>query len=318
MWCAGCQTDVAGELSADGQILQCVSCGREVSSVRSLSLHPKTREVRDLLERWSTEELLDPDLPLRHVPTSPQASPVSTPTPTPTPEAPPSIDALAEAPALRDEARGDPPTVPAAELSPTDGQAPVTKPKPQRTSRPKYRLDSQHTPKTGSEAPVPAPHPRRAPQPAPQTRLDSSHAHTPAPHFNIASAFDGKKAPGRGESLWGQILAYGGIGLLTVGTVMVLWGYFGGPDNYTPTGWLLATAGQMLLFLGVVTLVSGGMEQTTHEVSRRIQVLGDQIVRIERHTQEQFLSGPHFAHEDESGVEQRKTADAPRHGSADA
>ncbi len=317
MWCAGCQTDVAGELSADGQILQCVSCGGEVSSVRAMSLHPKTREVRDLLERWSTEELLDPDLPMRHAPASVQTPPQTSPGPTPPPKPLPAVDELTEAPALRDDTQDDPQPVPAAELSPTDGHAPVTKPTPQRSRRPKLRLDSQHTPKTGSDAPVPAPHPRRAPEPAPRTRLDNSHTHAPAPHFNIAAAFDGKKAPGHGESLWGQILAYGGIRLLTVGTVMVLWGYFGGPDSYTPTGWLLATAGQMLLFLGVVTLVSGGMEQTTHEVSRRIQVLGDQIIRIEQHAQEQLLAGPHFAREDESGQEQRKTADTPRHGSAD-
>ncbi len=313
MWCAGCQTDVAGELSADGQTLQCTSCGGEVSSVRSLSLHPKTREVRDLLERWSTEELLDPDLPLRHVPSSPQASPV----PTPPPEPVPSVDAITDAPAPGDDSPADSQPVPAAEQLPTEGQAPVTKPEPRRASRPKYRLDDQHTPKTGSAAPVPAPHPRRVTEPVRQTRLDNSHTHAPAPHFNIASAFDGKKAPGHGESLWGQILAYGGIGLLTVGTVMVLWGYFGGPDSYTPTGWLLATAGQMLLFLGVVTLVSGGMEQTTHEVSRRIQMLGDQIVRIEQHAQEQLLAGPHFAREDESAQGQRPTADTRHHGSAD-
>ena len=56
---------------------------------------------------------------------------------------------------------------------------------------------------------------------------------------------------------------------------------------------LLATAGQMLLFLGVMTLISGGMEQTTHEVTQRIERLGDHIIRIERHTSEQALRGPH-------------------------
>jgi hypothetical protein len=38
----------------------------------------------------------------------------------------------------------------------------------------------------------------------------------------------------------------------------------------------------MLLFLGVVTLVSAGMEQTTHEVARRIETLGQRLVRIEQ------------------------------------
>lgn len=93
---------------------------------------------------------------------------------------------------------------------------------------------------------------------------------------------------------------------------MVLWGYFGGPASYTPTGWLLASAGQMLLFLGVVTLVSGGMEQTTHEVSRRIEYLGDQLIRIEKHTQEQLLRGPHYASRDESESRERQTTESLR------
>lgn len=81
---------------------------------------------------------------------------------------------------------------------------------------------------------------------------------------------------------WGQCLAYAGVLGLTVGTVLVLWGYFGGRAGYLPTGWLTAAAGQMLLLLGVVTLVSGGMEQTAREVARRIDRLGERLVRIEQ------------------------------------
>ncbi|MEI4884364.1 hypothetical protein, partial [Klebsiella pneumoniae] len=76
--------------------------------------------------------------------------------------------------------------------------------------------------------------------------------------------------------------AYIGVGGLTVGTALVLMGYFGGPASYATTGWLVTTAGQMLLFLGVVTLVSGGMEQTTQEVARRIDTIGERLVRIEQ------------------------------------
>ena len=67
---------------------------------------------------------------------------------------------------------------------------------------------------------------------------------------------------------------------------MVMWSYFGGPANYAPTGWLIATAGQMLLFFGVVTLVSGGLEQTTEQVNKRIEQLGDHIIRIEQAARE--------------------------------
>lgn len=63
---------------------------------------------------------------------------------------------------------------------------------------------------------------------------------------------------------------------------MVLSGYFGGPANYAPTGWLVSAVGQMLLFLGVVTLVSGGMEQTVDEVAWRIDSLAEHIVHLEQ------------------------------------
>lgn len=92
--------------------------------------------------------------------------------------------------------------------------------------------------------------------------------------------------PTRNTSLTtiGQILAYVGVLSLTLGTTFVLWGYFGDKPNYAPMGWLVMTAGQMLLFLGGVTLVSGGMEQTNIEVASRIDLLGEQILRLEQAT----------------------------------
>ncbi|MFG0240934.1 MAG: hypothetical protein ACF8CY_07800, partial [Gimesia chilikensis] len=48
------------------------------------------------------------------------------------------------------------------------------------------------------------------------------------------------------------------------------------------TGWLISTAGQMLLFLGVITLVSAGMEQTSNSVTRRIDRLGQRIFLFEQ------------------------------------
>jgi hypothetical protein len=80
---------------------------------------------------------------------------------------------------------------------------------------------------------------------------------------------------------FGQTLAYLGAATLTGGAGMVLVGYLGGPTHYAPTGWFTTTVGQMLLFLGVVTLVSAGMEQTTVEVAKRIDNLGEQLERME-------------------------------------
>jgi hypothetical protein len=48
----------------------------------------------------------------------------------------------------------------------------------------------------------------------------------------------------------GQMFAYLGVLTLFVGSVLVLLGHFGNLANYSPTGWIIATAGQMLLFLG--------------------------------------------------------------------
>ena len=73
-----------------------------------------------------------------------------------------------------------------------------------------------------------------------------------------------------------------GRGLADRRHTLVLWGYFGGPASYAPTGWLTTMAGQMILILGVVTLVSGGMEQTNEDVRVRIERLGERMIRIEQ------------------------------------
>jgi hypothetical protein len=123
-------------------------------------------------------------------------------------------------------------------------------------------------------------------------RRDTKHELV-APHFDVRPSIE---TPPQRSTNWnsviGQLLAYGGVAALTVGTVLVLWGYFGGPPTYTPTGWLIATAGQMGLFLGVITLVSGGMEHTTEEVCRRIDFLGDRILRVEQASRDHALRGP--------------------------
>lgn len=101
----------------------------------------------------------------------------------------------------------------------------------------------------------------------------------------------------------GQVLAYLGILCLTAGTTMVITGYFGGPAHYAPTGWLITTIGQMMLFLGVVTLVSTGMEQTQaevresldetlREVSSRIDFLSQHLTRVDT-TAHQTPPAPH-------------------------
>jgi len=106
------------------------------------------------------------------------------------------------------------------------------------------------------------------------------------PHFQVT-------APRRSNltSVTGQFLAYLGVLGLTIGTAMVIYGHFGGYSEYTPTGWLVTTVAQMLLFLGVINLVSGGIEQNNDDVSRRINTLGEQLLRIEQVTTD-AMRGP--------------------------
>lgn len=105
----------------------------------------------------------------------------------------------------------------------------------------------------------------------------------PAPHIEPIPTRSPE--PPRKRVNWinvlGQFCAYGGVGMLTCGSALVLWGYFGGPASYAPTGWLLTTVGQMLLFLGVVTLVSSGLEQTSEDVSRKVDSLGERLLNAE-------------------------------------
>lgn len=117
--------------------------------------------------------------------------------------------------------------------------------------------------------------------------IDDAHESSiRGPHFEIT-------APRRSNltSMTGQFLAYLGVLGLTVGTAMVIYGHFGGYSEYTPTGWLVTTVAQMLLFLGVINLVSGGIEQNNEDLSRRINTLGEQLIRIEQVTTD-VLKGP--------------------------
>ena len=168
------------------------------------------------------------------------------------------------------------------------------------TNRPGYRLDAPH-----QAVPTPTASTKEAAASATGSSAESAEQRPPLrkrvrrphiadlPHDELpttASRHDelvrtaiAQPQPQRTNwtTLAGQLCAYGGVGLLTCGTVLVLSGHFGGPANYAPTGWLVAAVGQMLLFLGVVTLVSGGMEQTVDEVAWRIDHLAERIVHLE-------------------------------------
>ena len=283
MWCAKCQTEVAVEARPNSQRLQCATCGSEIlpkMSGRSSPLPPANqppaerpgdsgdiapgdqpplpgKNPHDLLARWAGNQMFDPYGPL--VPPEPRPE---------TPHAP-----HFGSPKSKSEHRSS-----------------------GNVESPRYRVDSAFT---HGWSEIPAPHVS-----APLARTGNSRssklterelppgytAHAPAhlrgPHFDPTRL----RRPTQ-KTNWvawfGQALAYAGAATLTAGAGMVLVGYLGGPLHYAPTGWFTTTVGQMLLFLGVVTLVSAGMEQTTVEVANRIDTLGEQLDRMEYHGQSQ-------------------------------
>uniref|UniRef100_A0A7C2K1I0 Uncharacterized protein n=1 Tax=Schlesneria paludicola TaxID=360056 RepID=A0A7C2K1I0_9PLAN len=209
MWCPTCRADVAAELSADSQRFLCTRCqtdlGLAAPALRTPAARPieAERDARELLARWSSQNLLEPPVP-------------------------PTVLADGVLP---------PKNAPAAKQLESD-----TRPLRQRRRR-------------------------RSLRESPRATRDRQAL---------------RERPGSWLSAIGHVAAYAGIGLLTCGSVLVVWSHFGGPASYAPTGWLVSTLGQMLLFLGVVTLVSGGLEQNASEVKRQILQVHERLRRMER------------------------------------
>ena len=266
MWCANCQADVAAEVTTDNRRLRCATCGTDlfahqvavaekpVLDESKPSLEQKSRDARELLERWSGSAMLDPFGP---------------------------------AFGTRQAVETDP--------SPKPVQPAAASPQPQAA----IRVDNAHLQEAATHNAPNAPRPNvhaaaASGQRKDVARIDLSHS-APMPHFDLQWAIQKDQPRGTNwVAVAGQLLAYGGVLALTVGASLVLWSYFGGPANYAPTGWLVTTVGQMLLFLGIITLVSGGIEQTTEEVTRRIDTLGERIIRIEQVSIEHALRGPNI------------------------
>lgn len=129
-------------------------------------------------------------------------------------------------------------------------------------------LDSTPAPAAASADPDP---PVVEPRPA--------HAASQPSSASAESSADNVKASDNWYTWLGQMLAYFGIIALTAGTSGVVVSYFGGPAHYAPYGWLLATIGQMLLFLGIVTLISAGMDETAREVRQVVNERMDEMQR---------------------------------------
>ena len=310
MWCSSCRADVAAELSTDNRRMLCARCQSELGVAASVAPKgPATprvmeteRDARELLARWSTQNLLE---------VTPAATSSSPPITKSNAETKPSGENSALLDGLSGfegrsgfegfvggVKRSPMPTWPLNEL-PTGASEPAYQAVSEADSAENFE-DFRDNAAPNKSAPI-AESRRQRPQPTQPTQPSIEkpvRASTPVtsqglePHRD-AIAQDHNQDRVVREALhkqlnrrlgWstfmGQVCAYGGVALLTCGSVLVVSSYYGGPPHYLPTGLLTAAVGQMILFLGVITLISSGMEQTVHEVSWRIDHLADEIFEM--------------------------------------
>src|SRR5262245_8113056 len=204
MWCHKCHADVAAITSSDNERLFCTSCDSELA-----------RPVGAVL----------PEKPAASVPEPTRRDPREL---------------------LARWARED-------TLESLDVRAPLARDS-STTRKSVLRFDGTHSvlsspPATFVERATgisPEPTPPAPPVPMSQpVSLEAivHHAHAPSPpHYQSAPVSLADKSS-RWVTLAGQLFAYLGVGALTIGTVLVLMGYFGGPASYATTGWLITTAG---------------------------------------------------------------------------
>ncbi len=290
MWCPTCKAEVAAEVAVDNRRVRCATCGGEIPVPANFSGLAKTREARELLERWASERHTEP------TPVRPSLSAGRVVTGTSRTISSGGGVSL-EAETAFGSGRSDE-TLAARAESPQQ--------EPPGASR---RFDTAQNlagpiggePARGSGVaygnPTAAGSSSRAMPRHEGERVHRIHgADFSGPNFDIqGSLLDTDRRKTNWTYVLGQLLAYSGVALLTVGSTLVLWGYFGGPASYAPTGWLTTMAGQMILILGVVTLVSGGMEQTNEDVRVRIERLGERMIRIEQIARDHALRGPNVA-----------------------
>ena len=301
MWCAHCQADVAADVDADNRRIRCANCRLDITPPRAEPVISKTQEARELLERWSSERVADPYgpwLPKRHrTPTVDLEESIST------------ADSAVPAATIHSGERTPPAKsstkrfrIDAAHSGPLP--SPAHKEDDLVSEAASAALRTQGVDEESAVQPTQQSVPRKEPStPADSTetesadssssivRIESAHE-LPKPHFTPKPQ-DERVTTARNlnwVSLAGQGLSYLGVLALMTGTCLVILGYFRGPASYAPTGWLITMAGQMLLFLGVITMVSSGIEQTGDTVSRKLDLLGDRILRMEQAAYE--LRGP--------------------------
>lgn len=100
---------------------------------------------------------------------------------------------------------------------------------------------------------------------------------SPTPH---AATLTKAAAAGRGGLIIGQTLSFLGVAVLACGTAVLLSGSQWPGIDTLHVGWMTMTAGQTLLFLGVVTLVAAGLERTEAILRAELSATRDDLARL--------------------------------------
>ncbi|TWU08652.1 hypothetical protein CA54_38880 [Symmachiella macrocystis] len=240
------------------------------------------KDPQELLARWASDEILDPYGPVLDKDSNSQSS------------ASP-VDYLGN---ITDAAGGedlDGPFAMARTLPLTTDELTASTPakRPVAPVEPESEKKPQTTELPPATIAAAKPTPPQDNEPAPvDSHQETAETNPPVAHQVQLPREPAAKRGGGSLMVLGQILAYIGVLSLTIGSTFVLWGFFGDKPHYTPMGWLVLTAGQMLLFLGIVTIVSGGIEQTTSTVDIQFTALNEQILRIEQAVHSQAATSP--------------------------
>lgn len=276
MWCSHCQADVAGEMSPGSNRVLCTSCSTELSSSATAGkLDGKARNARQLLERWSRNDLPDPFA-------GPHVSPVAQPSSRRPVVTLPIVEAD-ELPVTPSRDDSD------SEVAPVQS-APIEEPGDAKNVAPSR--ESIH------ESPVQDTTERRATIPLRSMPTDDKRTPTGAftfepdeveprktfrlPAIPMITGLRVKQVSANAQVTFGQLMAYLGVAGLTIGGTLGVWGYFGGPAGYLSTGCLVALIGQMFLFLGIATLIAGSLEQSNCEMVVRSEKLLSRIDDLEK------------------------------------
>ena len=285
MWCATCQA-LAGP-DSDSKPSACPRCGNAL--VDPPEPNTASQQARQLLESWNADNPLDLTPPDADTPPESQTANQTRKTRKIADTSRPQyrVDSAhskhrkqADGQATQHDAKTTQPTPPQPKTkrSRTKPTADTNRPPPidplaQVAATLANYSDDPQPPAAQPDTPTDAP---AATEPASSGPVDEPEAAAALPPGVTTNALT------HSTSLWGQLLAYVGVLGLTAGGALIVWNGFGHAPLNTPTAWLIATGGQMLLLLGIVTLVSSGLEQNHEDINRQLRVLGEQLLRFEQ------------------------------------